>query len=96
MVIQRILKKEKSITAFYKGLRPFLTGSMLSYALYFLFYEKLKCYFTGSTILKTVKISAVSGVLCSILVNPFWVLQTKTALSKTNENMFEVAKKLIK
>ena len=82
--VKRILEKEGSFLSLYKGLRPFLTGSMLSYALYFLFYEKLKNSFTGGTIIKTVKVSAISGLLCSILVNPFWVLQTTTALSKTN------------
>lgn len=93
--IRRILQKEGSLLSLYKGLKPFLTGSVLSYALYFLFYEKLKHTFQGGTILKTVKVSAVSGVLCSLLVNPFWVLQTKTALSKTDESMLEAAKKLI-
>jgi adenine nucleotide transporter 17 len=68
---------------------------MLSYALYFLFYEKLKNRFTGGTIIKTIKVSAISGLLCSILVNPFWVLQTMTALSKTNETMMEAGLKLI-
>jgi hypothetical protein len=83
-VINRILQKEGSVGAFYKGLRPFLTGSVLSYALYFLFYEKLKGHFGGDTIVQTIKASAVSGTLCSLIVNPFWVLQTTTALSKTN------------
>lgn len=71
----------------YKGLKPFLIGNILSYALYFLFYEKLKVKYPATSILNTLKISAIAGTLCSLVINPFWVLQTSTAVSKKKESM---------
>jgi adenine nucleotide transporter 17 len=40
--------------------------------------------------------TAISGSVTSFLVNPFWVLQTTTALSQTNESMVVAAKRLVR
>lgn len=93
--VRRILAKEGSWRGFYKGLKPFVTGQCLSYALYFLFYEKFKKLFRVESLRNTIKTTALAWAAGCVVVNPFWVLQTTSALSRTSETMLEAAAKLV-
>ena len=41
-IIQGIVRDEGSLTAFYRGLSPNIIGNSISWALYFLWYDRLK------------------------------------------------------
>ncbi len=41
-MIRNIAREEGSLTAFYRGLSPNIVGNSVSWALYFLWYDKLK------------------------------------------------------
>lgn len=94
--MKRVVERE-GWGGLYKGLKSFLMGSMLSYAIYFLLYERLKKRLPGSPkMVELLWITALSGSVTSFCVNPFWVLQTMTALSKDNESMVGAIKRLIR
>lgn len=78
----KTIKRTQGLKGFYSGLKPMMIGSALSYAIYFYVYEKIKTIFKKSSMLNSLCSSAIAGAITSVIVNPFWMLQTKLALSK--------------
>jgi hypothetical protein len=60
-------------------------GNSLSYAVYFYFYEKIKLIFPDKSVKSSIICSACAGISSTFFLNPFWVLQTKSALSEKTQ-----------
>lgn len=78
----KTIKRTQGLSGFYSGLKPMVIGNALSYAIYFFVYEKIKVLFPAPSMLNSLASSAIAGAITSVFVNPFWMLQTKLALSK--------------
>ena len=71
--------KNEGFKGFYKGLDKQLIGIFLSYWIYFLFYKYCQQKFVRfeGDVIGNLKSSLVAGSICSISMNPFWVVFTR-------------------
>ncbi|KAL1980578.1 hypothetical protein VTN96DRAFT_3946 [Rasamsonia emersonii] len=84
-VIREIYRTEGGITAFYRGLTPNLVGNSTSWAVYFLFYGKIKDTIRNTRTFDKDGLGAseyflasgAAGLLTAILTNPIWVIKTR-------------------
>ncbi|KAI9810965.1 MAG: hypothetical protein M1827_005696 [Pycnora praestabilis] len=83
-VIGDIARHEGSIAGFYRGLTPNIIGNSFSWALYFLWYGKIKdgLYAGRSTqdglsSLDYFLAAGAAGALTAICTNPIWVIKTR-------------------
>jgi hypothetical protein len=81
----KTIHRTQGLKGFFKGVKPLVIGSVLSNAIYFLAYEKIKQLFPKQTLLDLIFCSAIAGSITTVFVNPFWMLQTKLALSKDDQ-----------
>ncbi|KAI9881398.1 MAG: hypothetical protein M1830_003405 [Pleopsidium flavum] len=75
-----IARNEGSIGAFYRGLSPNIIGNSVSWALYFLWYGKIKdglyAYHGSQQELSSLDYFFASGV-AALSTNPIWVIKTR-------------------
>ncbi|KAJ5753841.1 uncharacterized protein N7511_007994 [Penicillium nucicola] len=84
-IIREISHHEGGLAAFYRGLAPNLIGNSTSWALYFLFYSRLKDVFQtyrqeSNYMLASSDFflaSGSAGAMTAILTNPIWVIKTR-------------------
>jgi len=80
----------EGITAFYQGVVPSLLGSFINWGIYFAIYEFMKEWWRSTSvneqqaesIMGHILGGIVAGVICTIVVNPLWVLKVRMATSK--------------
>ncbi|MCJ1367727.1 hypothetical protein MMC16_006861 [Acarospora aff. strigata] len=83
-IARDIARNEGSISAFYRGLSPNVVGNSVSWALYFLWYGKIKdglyAYHGSEGELSSLDYflaSGVAGALTALSTNPIWVIKTR-------------------
>ncbi|KAL8791441.1 MAG: hypothetical protein Q9213_000057 [Squamulea squamosa] len=83
-LVQGIFKNEGITRGFYRGLTPNLAGNSISWALYFLWYSRIKValqtyHVTGNGLsyYDFFLASGVAGALTAICTNPIWVIKTR-------------------
>ncbi|MCJ1458372.1 hypothetical protein MMC28_008744 [Mycoblastus sanguinarius] len=83
-IIRGIVRNESSVKAFYRGLTPNIVGNSVSWALYFVWYEKIKRGVqshrgptTGLSYYDFFLASGAAGVLTALCTNPIWVIKTR-------------------
>ncbi|CAD6583360.1 MAG: hypothetical protein ASARMPREDX12_003350 [Alectoria sarmentosa] len=84
-LVQRIVRNEGTISALYRGLTPNLVGSSLSWALYFVWYDRTKHWIQsyrgsdndGLSYYDFFIASGTAGVLTAVATNPIWVIKTR-------------------
>lgn len=91
----KTIKRTQGMEGFYKGVKPLVIGNALSNAIYFFVYEKVKLLFPKQTTLDLIYSSAIAGAITTVFVNPFWMLQTRLALSKENKTFWESLKEIV-
>ncbi|KAL8771349.1 MAG: hypothetical protein Q9209_003255 [Squamulea sp. 1 TL-2023] len=83
-LVQGIFKNEGITRGFYRGLSPNLAGNSISWALYFLWYSRIKValqayHMTGNGLsyYDFFLASGIAGALTAICTNPIWVIKTR-------------------
>jgi len=83
-VVQQILRNEGGFPALYRGLSPNLIGNSVSWAFYFLWYDRIKqgmlAYHgahQGLSYYDYFLASGTAGMLTAISTNPIWVIKTR-------------------
>lgn len=73
---------------YYTGISSMLVGNMLSYGIYFFWYELLKKKISPKLIqlLGNSITSFSAGIITSIFTNPFWVINTR--MTENNQSFF--------
>ncbi|KAI4269615.1 MAG: hypothetical protein L6R38_007413 [Xanthoria sp. 2 TBL-2021] len=83
-LVKNILKNEGTAKGFYRGLSPNLAGNSISWALYFLWYSRIKAglqaYYAngiGLSYHDFFLASGFAGALTAVCTNPIWVIKTR-------------------
>ena len=83
-IVQRILRHEGRLQGFYRGLSPNLVGNSVSWAFYFVAYDKIKnelySVHNDAKALSSPEYlfaSATAGILTALFTNPIWVIKTR-------------------
>lgn len=82
----------EGISSLYRGLQAALTGTVFSYGVYFWWYRYLKNLVSRMvkrdkfTSTEMVVITGIAGALSSVMANPIWVINTRMAIDKPDEN----------
>jgi len=79
----QILEKE-GFKGFYKGIVPYIVGTLASFGIYFFWYEFFKGHFIkgGFDAAGILKTSCISGAITTTATNPIWVVHTRILLEK--------------
>lgn len=77
-------KEENTLSSYYSGMSSMLIGNMLSYGIYFFWYELLKKRISPRvlSLLGNTATSLIAGVITSIFTNPFWVINTRMTVNR--------------
>lgn len=96
--IAKQMMAQEGVTAFYKGLLPTLLGSALNWGLYFGIYEYQNNVWKQThepSIMGYLRSAVIAGVVCTVVVNPFWVLKIRLATSKGSIGMIQALQNII-
>jgi adenine nucleotide transporter 17 len=66
----------------YRGMLPLLAGNVVSYNIYFYFYELFQQYLPAKKALSTLLASTLAGIISTLCTNPLWYMQTRLSLNK--------------
>lgn len=96
-----VIKKE-GIVGMYKGLQTGLIGTVVSFGIYFFWYRFFKNafrHFTGKeqfSDLDVAIITALSGIINSLMTNPIWFINTRMTLAKEKKGVIQTVKDIFK
>jgi len=83
-ILRSIIRDEGGFSALYRGLAPNLVGNSVSWALYFMWYDKIKHLISthhvageGLSYYEYFLASGTAGSLTAISTNPIWVIKTR-------------------
>lgn len=84
-LVRRIVRNEGTVSALYRGLTPNLVGNSLSWAFYFVWYDRIKYGIRsyrgfdngGLSYYDFFIASGTAGMLTAVATNPIWVIKTR-------------------
>eukprot|EP01112_Ceratiomyxa_fruticulosa_P019794 TRINITY_DN6566_c0_g1_i2.p1 TRINITY_DN6566_c0_g1~~TRINITY_DN6566_c0_g1_i2.p1 ORF type:complete len:261 (-),score=45.02 TRINITY_DN6566_c0_g1_i2:82-864(-) len=87
----------EGITAFYQGVVPSLLGSFINWGIYFAIYQFTKEWWRATSVNQQqaesvfgqILAGILAGTVCTIVVNPLWVLKVRLATSKKYKGLFD-------
>lgn len=97
-VVLEIMEKEGP-KGFYKGIVPYLVGTLASFGIYFFWYEFFKDIFIKDkfSLMGYTATAFLAGSICTTATNPIWVVHTRILLEKgKNPGVLETIMNIIK
>lgn len=76
--------KQDGLKGFLKGIDKQMLGSLVSFTVFFYWYQRFKLKFMSGPkdLLGNLKASLIAGVICSVSTNPYWVVFTRYQTQK--------------
>jgi len=96
--IAKQMLAQEGFAGFYKGLLPTLLGSAINWGLYFGIYEYQNSSWQKThepSVFGYLRSAVIAGVVCTIIVNPFWVLKIRLATSKNSAGMIQALQSIV-
>jgi adenine nucleotide transporter 17 len=97
-IFKEILEKD-GVAGLYKGMPPFLVGTLAHFGIYFFWYELFKIYFIKGdfSAWRYIITALFAGLITSTATNPIWIIHTRILLSKNkNVGVIETIQNIIK
>eukprot|EP00026_Physarum_polycephalum_P012943 Phypoly_transcript_13295.p1 GENE.Phypoly_transcript_13295~~Phypoly_transcript_13295.p1 ORF type:complete len:320 (+),score=20.18 Phypoly_transcript_13295:86-1045(+) len=97
--ISKQMLAQEGVFGFYKGLLPTLLGSAINWGLYFGIYEYQNNVWKQThepSVVGYLRSAIIAGAVCTVVVNPFWVLKIRLATSKSSAGMISALQSILK